>query len=99
MATARYRFPPSIPGGRILYQFIALQILEKLIQTKWNALPREQCDGIKNYVVSIVIKTSSDEATMRRDRMLLNKMNLILVKVPVNGASLCILDALRMARF
>ena len=55
--------------------------MEKLIQTKWNALPREQCEGIKNYIVSIVIKSSSDEATMRRDRMLLNKMNLILVKV------------------
>lgn len=60
---------------------IALQILEKLIQSRWNALPREQCDGIKNYVVSVIIKTSSDETTMRRDRMLLNKMNLILVKI------------------
>lgn len=58
--------------------------MEKLIQTKWNALPREQCEGIKNYIVSIVIKSSSDEATMRRDRMLLNKMNLILVKVMPN---------------
>jgi len=60
---------------------IALQILEKLIQSRWNALPREQCEGIKNYVVSVIIKTSSDEGTMKRDRMLLNKMNLILVKV------------------
>ena len=26
-------------------KFVALQILEKLVQTRWNALPREQCLG------------------------------------------------------
>lgn len=49
--------------------------------TRWNALPREQCDGIKNYIVSLVIKTSSDEETMKREKTLLNKLNLILVQV------------------
>lgn len=27
-------------------KYLALQILEKLIQTRWNALPREQCEGM-----------------------------------------------------
>lgn len=62
-------------------KFIALGIMEKLISTRWNALPREQCEGIKNYVVSIIIKASSEEGTMRKERMLLNKMNLLLVKI------------------
>lgn len=51
------------------------------MQSRWNALPKEQCEGIKNYVVSIIIKTSSDEESLKRERLLLNKMNLILVKI------------------
>jgi len=26
-------------------KYIALQVLEKLVQTRWNSLPREQCEG------------------------------------------------------
>jgi exportin-1 len=58
-----------------------LQILEKLIQTRWNALPREQCEGIKNYIVTLIIRYSSEEASMKQERILLNKLNLILVQV------------------
>lgn len=58
-----------------------MQILDKLIKTRWNALPREQCDGIKNYVVSVIIKTSSDPETMRRERVFLGKLNLVLVQI------------------
>ena len=31
-------------------KFFALQILEALIKTRWRALPREQCEGMHNYV-------------------------------------------------
>lgn len=65
-------------------KFIALQILERLIQTRWNALPREQCDGIKNYIVTLIIRTSGESETgtmSKQERMLLGKLNLILVQV------------------
>ncbi|ORY04236.1 hypothetical protein K493DRAFT_345751 [Basidiobolus meristosporus CBS 931.73] len=62
-------------------KFIALQILDKLVQTRWKVLPREQCDGIKNFIVAITIKLSSDETTLHRERTLLNKLNLSLVQI------------------
>ncbi|RKP13231.1 putative CRM1-nuclear export factor, exportin [Piptocephalis cylindrospora] len=62
-------------------RFIALQILEKLIQTRWKAMPSDTTTGIKNYVVSTVIKYSSDEETLHRERTFVNKLNMILVQV------------------
>ncbi|KAK9692768.1 Karyopherin transporter, variant 2, partial [Basidiobolus ranarum] len=62
-------------------KFIALQILDKLVQTRWKVLPREQCEGIKNFIVAITIKLSSDEATLQREKTLLNKLNLSLVQI------------------
>ncbi|EDX04245.1 GD23539 [Drosophila simulans] len=38
-------------------KFYALQILEEVIKTRWKVLPRNQCEGIKKYVVSLIIKT------------------------------------------
>ncbi|KAF9170013.1 Karyopherin transporter [Mortierella sp. AD011] len=62
-------------------KYIALQILEKLVQTRWKLLPPEQCQGIRNYTVGLIVKSSSDEATLNRERMLLNKLNLVLVQI------------------
>lgn len=62
-------------------KYIGLQILEKLIQTKWNILPREQCDGIKNYIVSIIIKKASTEEILRTERIFINKLNIVLVQI------------------
>lgn len=58
-----------------------MQILEKLVQTRWNSLPREQCEGIKNYIVSLVIKSSTNEVTSKAERNFLNKLNLLLVQI------------------
>ena len=58
-----------------------MQILEKLVQTRWNSLPREQCEGIKNYIVSLVIKTSTNEVTSKPEKIFLNKLNLLLVQI------------------
>lgn len=55
--------------------------MEKLVQTRWNSLPREQCEGIKNYIVSLVIKTSSTEITSKPEKIFLNKLNLLLVQI------------------
>ena len=41
----------------------ALQILEAVIKTRWKTLPREQCEGIKKYIVGLIIKKSSENET------------------------------------
>ncbi|KAJ3130568.1 Karyopherin transporter [Physocladia obscura] len=62
-------------------KFIALTILENLIKTMWKALPDVQRQGIKNFIVGIIIKTSSDEATFEKQKLYLNKLNMVLVQI------------------
>ncbi|WVR09450.1 hypothetical protein IAU60_006517 [Kwoniella sp. DSM 27419] len=62
-------------------KYIALQILEKLVQTRWRALPVEQQTGIRNFIVQATVETSSDEGKMRREKGYLNKLNLVLVQI------------------
>ena len=56
------------------------QILEEVIKFRWGALPDEQREGIRNYVSNLIIKLSSDEVAFRRERVFLNKLNIILVQ-------------------
>ena len=62
-------------------KYYALQILENVIKTRWKVLPRPQCEGIKKYIVGLIIKTSSDASTLEREKTYLGKMNMILVQV------------------
>ncbi|RHZ71101.1 hypothetical protein Glove_262g9 [Diversispora epigaea] len=62
-------------------KFIALQILEKLIQTRWKILPQEQQIGIRNFIVNIIVATSDNEQSLRKEKTYLNKLNLILVQI------------------
>ncbi|KAJ2659669.1 Karyopherin transporter [Coemansia sp. RSA 1200] len=62
-------------------KFIALQILEALIQTKWKILPDNQRNGIKNFVVEVILRTASTEESLRQNRVYVNKLNLILVQI------------------
>ena len=62
-------------------KYYALQILENVIKTRWKVLPRNQCEGIKKYIVSLIIKTSSDPETLAKEKVYLNKLNMILVQV------------------
>lgn len=62
-------------------KYYALQILENVIKTRWKILPRPQCEGIKKYVVGLIIKTSSDPESLAREKVYLNKLNMILVQV------------------
>ena len=62
-------------------KYYALQILESVIKTRWKVLPRDQCDGIKKYIVGLIIKTSSDQELMEKEKTYLNKLNMILVQV------------------
>lgn len=62
-------------------KYYALQILEEVIKTRWKILPRNQCEGIKKYVVGLIIKTSSEAASMEANKVYLNKLNIILVQI------------------
>lgn len=62
-------------------KYYGLQILEQVIKTRWKVLPRNQCEGIKKYIVALIIKTSSDAQSLEENKMYLNKLNMILVQV------------------
>ncbi|KAI0900860.1 CRM1 C terminal-domain-containing protein [Annulohypoxylon nitens] len=62
-------------------KYIGLQILDSVIMTRWKVLPREQCLGIRNFVVNFIIQASSTEESLRSQRTLVNKLNLVLVSI------------------
>ncbi|KAL8795670.1 MAG: hypothetical protein Q9195_001908 [Heterodermia aff. obscurata] len=62
-------------------KYIGLQVLESVILTKWKVLPREQCQGIRNFVVNFIIQSSSSDESLRTQRTFLNKLNLVLVSI------------------
>lgn len=62
-------------------KYFALQILENLIKTRWNALPQVQTAGIKTFIIDLIIKTSSDPATVEREKFYLTKLNMVLVQI------------------
>eukprot|EP00897_Mesotaenium_endlicherianum_P006301 jgi/Mesen1/569/ME000107S10808 len=57
------------------------QVLEGVIKYRWNALPVDQRDGIKNYISKLIVQLCTTEATFRRERLYINKLNIILVQV------------------
>lgn len=62
-------------------KYFALQILEVLIKTRWKVLARPQCEGIKKYIVGLIIQTSSNPELMESEKTYLSKLNMILVEV------------------
>eukprot|EP00252_Welwitschia_mirabilis_P021498 TRINITY_DN552_c0_g1_i7.p1 TRINITY_DN552_c0_g1~~TRINITY_DN552_c0_g1_i7.p1 ORF type:complete len:1076 (+),score=191.44 TRINITY_DN552_c0_g1_i7:303-3530(+) len=62
-------------------KFFALQVLEGVIKYRWNALPVEERNGIKNYISDLIVQLSSNEASFRSERLYINKLNVILVQV------------------
>ncbi|KAI4324875.1 hypothetical protein MLD38_030321 [Melastoma candidum] len=62
-------------------KFFALQVLEGVIKYRWNALPVEQRDGMKNYISEVIVQLSSSEASLRMEKLYINKLNIILVQI------------------
>ncbi|KAI9844873.1 MAG: Karyopherin transporter, partial [Thelocarpon superellum] len=62
-------------------KYLGLQVLDNVIMTRWKVLPREQCQGIRNFVVNFIIQSSSSEETLKSQRTLINKLNLVLVSI------------------
>lgn len=71
----------DFPSSSVNAKFFALQILDKLIRYRWKTLPRETCESIRNYVVNKVIKLSSTDDSLSRERIFVSKLNLILVQI------------------
>ncbi|KAI1167318.1 CRM1 C terminal-domain-containing protein [Nemania serpens] len=62
-------------------KYLGLQILDSVIMTRWKVLPRDQCLGIRNFVVNFIIQASNTEESLKTHRTLLNKLNLVLVSI------------------
>ncbi|KAF9072352.1 CRM1 C terminal-domain-containing protein [Rhodocollybia butyracea] len=62
-------------------KYIGLQILEKLISTRWKSLPDAQRQGVRNFLVTVTIEVASDEVTARKEKVYLNKLNIAMVQV------------------
>ncbi|KAI9434013.1 armadillo-type protein [Lactarius indigo] len=54
-------------------KFIGLQILERLVNTRWKTLPEAQRQGVRNFVVGITVKIA--------EKTYINKLNLALVQI------------------
>ncbi|KDQ33588.1 hypothetical protein PLEOSDRAFT_172384 [Pleurotus ostreatus PC15] len=81
-ADAWMRVPDIMEGSSFPQsKFIGLQILEKVINTRWKSLPDGQRQGIRNFIVGVTVKVASDETTMRKEKTYLNKLNLALVQI------------------
>ncbi|KAL7276552.1 Karyopherin transporter [Rhizina undulata] len=62
-------------------KFLGLQVLDNVIQTRWKVLPKEQRQGIRNFVVGFIIQASSTPESLHAQRILINKLNLVLVSI------------------
>eukprot|EP00927_Polykrikos_kofoidii_P010944 TRINITY_DN14620_c0_g1_i1.p1 TRINITY_DN14620_c0_g1~~TRINITY_DN14620_c0_g1_i1.p1 ORF type:complete len:1112 (+),score=196.67 TRINITY_DN14620_c0_g1_i1:253-3588(+) len=62
-------------------KFFALNVLEAVIAARWNVLPEQQRAAIKNYVVQLVIKISSDEQFCVTQKHFLTKLNETLIHI------------------
>ncbi|KAJ1026401.1 hypothetical protein NDA13_003782 [Ustilago tritici] len=62
-------------------KYISLQILDKLISTRWKILPEDQQQGIRNFIVEMIIQHSSDEANLKREKTYIGKLNTTLIQI------------------
>ncbi|OAA63078.1 exportin-1 [Cordyceps fumosorosea ARSEF 2679] len=62
-------------------KYLGLQVLDNVILTRWKVLPRDQCQGIRNFIVQFIIQSSSTEESLQANKTLLNKLNLVLISV------------------
>ena len=58
-------------------KFIALTILDTLIKSKWNILPIQQQQGIKQFIIQIIFKQAQED----NNKLYLSKLNMVLVQI------------------
>ena len=62
-------------------KYFALQVLESVIKYRWNAIPADQREGIKNYISNKIIQIATSPEQYRKESVFLDKLNLILVQI------------------
>lgn len=62
-------------------KYLGLQVLDDVVNTRWKVLPRDQCLGIRNFVVSQILEASQSEESLKQQRTFVNKLNLTLVNI------------------
>jgi len=60
---------------------LALNILDSCVKYRWKVLPPPQREGIKSWLVNLIIKLSANPKVVREESALMNKLNLVLVQV------------------
>ncbi|ERF74905.1 Exportin-1 [Endocarpon pusillum Z07020] len=62
-------------------KYAGLQVLDDVIMTRWKVLPRDQCQGIRNFVVDQIIGASQSEESLKQQRLFVDKLDLTLVNI------------------
>ncbi len=62
-------------------KYAGLQVLDDVIMTRWKVLPRDQCQGIRNFVVNQIIEASQSEDSLKQQRLFADKLDLTLVNI------------------
>jgi exportin-1 len=62
-------------------KYAGLQVLDDVIMTRWKVLPRDQCQGIRNFVVDKIIEASQSEDSLKQQRLFVDKLDLTLVNI------------------
>ncbi|KAL9940160.1 hypothetical protein V8E36_000865 [Tilletia maclaganii] len=62
-------------------KYLSLQILDKLISTRWKTLPPDQQSGIRNFIVEIIVSLTSKEENLKKEKTLINKLDTTLIQV------------------
>eukprot|EP00924_Labyrinthula_sp_SR-Ha-C_P010324 snap_masked-scaffold_23-processed-gene-3.12-mRNA-1 protein AED:0.00 eAED:0.01 QI:0/-1/0/1/-1/1/1/0/1034 len=85
---ASYKYIPSLlqnQNSSLNVKFFALSVLQETVKFRWNALPREEKDGLKNFIVQQVLQLASNSNASNfntsQQKIFLNKFNVVLVDV------------------
>ncbi|KAK5943951.1 Karyopherin transporter [Knufia obscura] len=62
-------------------KYLGLQVLDDVVNTRWKILPRDQCLGIRNFVVNQILEASASEDSLKANRVFVNKLDLTLVTI------------------
>eukprot|EP00040_Diaphanoeca_grandis_P010671 m.54674 g.54674 ORF g.54674 m.54674 type:complete len:1076 (+) comp21955_c0_seq1:406-3633(+) len=62
-------------------KFFALQVLDDVIKSKWTVLPQKQSEGMKQFIVEMVIQKSSSFDTLKAQSVLIKKLDMILIQI------------------
>lgn len=62
-------------------KILALSVLDACTKTRWRTLPMEQREGIKSYLIGLVIKLSSNDVLLKEHAALLKRLNRSIVQI------------------